>query len=267
MDRMGFVPGPDARKEIENAQGRIIFGRQTALDIADEFLFGGPCCLHPTLYALVGACVSEDDQVEINFGLRDPIAWDEVDASGELVGYTWATLTEGQAKRKTVLWEVGRRTAPIHDSLAQRAFNLYRNVLADSQNVPAPAMVPLSSQSPTDSSASSNSSAPPAISRALSPSNLYDASGSMFYFVELNTSAPGTQDYPDKPSRISRPMRASDALKLAALLTMATGSPPLVFAVLQSIAGLGKIPETFERRTLALEPKPEPDEGKVAIVG
>lgn len=82
------------------------------------------------------ACLSDDDKVEINFGL-DAIATEKEDAAGEKNGHTG---------RQRVLWEVGRQTEPIHDNLAVRAFNLYRSVLADVQNVPCPPAVSLSSR-------------------------------------------------------------------------------------------------------------------------
>lgn len=258
---MNFVPGSQAREQMGNANGRISFGPECALDFADEFLVQGPCGPHPTLSQLVSACLSENDRVDIYFGV-DPT--EGKDSAGESSGYTRALFTEGHTRRQRVLWEVGRTTEPMHDNLAVTAFNLYRMVLANFQNLPAPADVPLSSRVTTTTS---DSKSAPTISRAFSPSNLLFASGSMFYFVELTTSAPGKKDYLDTPAKLSRPMRAFDALILAALLALATGTPPLVFAVLYTLDGLGEMPQAFERQAYALAPYPELSDEKVAIIG
>jgi len=262
MDRMSFVPGPEARQEIENANGHIFFGRAAALDYAEEFIFNGESAMHLLLFALVGACLSVGDKVDIKFGLRNPNASEEEDPTGELIGHTWATVTESNGKER-LLWEVGRRTEPISEEGAVRAYNVYRSALATFKGVSQPEPVSRPQSTPSNPPRVSET----AISRALSPSNLYFASGSMFYFVEISTSAPGRADYFETPFQISRPMRASEALILSALLTLAVGSPPLVFAVLQGPEGVGEIPESFGRTSYADAPDVQLEKGKVWIVG
>jgi hypothetical protein len=88
MDRTSFVLGPAAMQEIENANGHIFFDRATALDFADEFLFNRESAAHPLLFALVGACLSVGDKVDIKFGLTNPNTPEEEVPAGELIGHT-----------------------------------------------------------------------------------------------------------------------------------------------------------------------------------
>ncbi|KAJ6441433.1 hypothetical protein O9K51_04983 [Purpureocillium lavendulum] len=237
MDRMGFIPGPQAKEQIFNAQGHMFFSRQTALDFADEFIMnapGGAGSPHLSiLYQTMLACISDGEQVDIWFGLKnpDPAAGHEEFPSGELVGHSWALVRTTDGKERP-LWEVGRKTPIAGDAFAARAYNAYCEAMARflGREPPSPVAVdPSAAEVPREFNGK------PVISRALSPSNLYYASGRMWYFVDL--SPPGDLS---EPAILSRPMRSFDALALSALMTLALGTPPLVFG---SIRTMTKIPQ------------------------
>ena len=263
MNRMSFIPGAAVREQIENADGRIFFGRDCARDFAQEYIAKAPSGLQPILYQTVLACLSIGDMAEIQFGLREPTSSEEVDPTGELIGHTWATLTEANGNHK-LLWEVGRRTELVRSECAVKAFNGYRNALAAFNGVSEPPELPVSIPA--------SAAMPPAragttiISRALSPSNLYFASGLMFYFVDLATSTPSDSDYLTNPLILSRPMPAFDALILSTLLTLVLGSPPLVFAVVQARSHLGEVPMGFERTSYAHARDLDQVENEISIV-
>lgn len=245
MDRMRFIPGPEAKNEVFGAQGHIFFDRQTALGFADEFVLNSPCSHNgntSVLYQTMLSCLSEGDQVDIWFGLRDadPAKGDEIDPSGELVGHTWATLRTADGKEKH-LWEVGRRTPPPSDAQAVRAFNAYRDALAVFRGEQPPQRLPIPTL-PRHTEEQREWNGKPVISRALAPSNLYYSSGRTWFFVDL--SPPGDVQ---SPPVLSRPMRAFDALILAAIMTLVMEQPPLVFGISNSLDGLGKMPLTFKR--------------------
>ncbi|KAL2022154.1 hypothetical protein VTK56DRAFT_5983 [Thermocarpiscus australiensis] len=246
MDRMNFIPGSQAREQIQSARGHIYFDRRTALAFADELVAKAPCVQTSELsilYQTMLTCLSEGDQVDIWFGLRDadPAKGDEVDPSGELVGHTWATLRTADGREKT-LWEVGRRTPPLSDAQAVRAFNAYRDALAAFRGEPPPERLPLPDDRAPHVEEPREWNGKPVISRALAPSNLYYSSGRTWFFVDI--SPPGGVH---TPAVLSRPMRAFDCLVLAALMTLVMGQPPLVFGISNSIEGLGKMPWGFTR--------------------
>ena len=235
MDRMSFIPGAEAREEIHKAEGHIFFQRPAALSYADEFLqapaFAGASESLPVIYQTVLACLSDGDQVDVWFGLRDAEGQDEL-PSGEPVGHTWATLKTADGK-ETPLWEVGRGTPSAGEAHAVRAFNAYRQALAafKGEQQPSPLSIPMGEQA---AYVPQQWNGKPAISRALAPANLYYGSARMWYFVELG----GSIEAPV----ISRPMRAFDALILSALMALAQGRPPMVFAVANTMETLGKLP-------------------------
>ncbi|KAM4055773.1 hypothetical protein HRG_008373 [Hirsutella rhossiliensis] len=228
MERMGFVPGPQAKEQIFNAQGHLFFSRQTALDYAEEFIKKAPDGYTDahirTHYQSMKACLGEGDQVDIWFGLRDPnpARGQHQDPSGELVGHTWALVKTADGNERQ-LWEVGQETPPMGEAHAARAFNAYREAMARHLNMEAPEPVQINkhaAKTPRDVSGR------PVISRALAPSNLYYASSRMWYFVDLGL-AGGT----NTPIILSRPMRSFDALVLSALMTLVLSAPPLVFGI------------------------------------
>lgn len=247
MDRMSFIPGTEAREEIVNAEGHLSITRDAVGGYVDEFapsLVSGPG--GNILYSVLLATLSVGDKLDIYTGLRDYNEGEEKDPGGELVGFTWVTLTEANgAERK--LWEVGRRTSRMDERFAIDAFNLYRASLSSFKNAGPPEMRAFAP--PTDR--------PPEmdISRAFSPSNLAFCSGIMFYFVVFSNSAPSRPDFFNSPRWLSRPMRAFDALVMSALLTLAVGAPPLVFAVVQDFERLGVMPESFNRIVYAETPE------------
>lgn len=261
MDRMSFIPGSAAREEIVDSRGQISITRDVAADYVDEFepsIIAGPG--GNILYAVLLSALSVGDKLDIYSGLRDYNEGEERDPGGELVGFTWAVLTEASGREKK-LWEVGRRTARMDERFATDAFNLYRSSLAHFQNAAMPDTVAYTP--PTD--------LPPEmdISLALSPSNLGYCSGIMFYFVVYSNSAPSRPDFFNSPRWLSRPMRAYDALVLSALLTLAVGAPPLVFAVIQDDKKLGAMPEGFERAVYGKTrdgPAALPSSGNVLVV-
>ncbi|KAK2785330.1 hypothetical protein FQN52_008527 [Onygenales sp. PD_12] len=283
MDRMSFIPGAPAREAIENASGRIFTTRIGALDYADEFILKCPSGPQPLLYQLFLAMLSDGDELEIKFGLRDPTNTEEDDPAGELIGHTWALLKDANGGEK-LLWEVGRKTAPISDADAAKAFNAYRQLLGTYQHqqqeqqaeqahthgmmpISPPTQIPTNIPLPTPSPPPPSAGPVRSISRALSPSNLYFAAGVMFYFVDLSMVPPSRPEFYHTPLHLSRPMQAFDALLLSALVTVAIGAPPLVFAVLQGNEGLGEMPGSFGRAVYARAPDCRVMEGGVVIVG
>jgi hypothetical protein len=258
MDRMSFIPGAPHREYIENAAGHIFFGRPVALDFADTFL-SHPS--HNILYQLVSACLSEGDQVDIWFGARDPRPDEASDPDGEPVGHTWATLTaDAQPGSTSVLWDVGRDTAPVLEGHAVRAFNAYRRALAEYQGVPAPTPLPVDSTS-------SGLADLATISRCFSPANLYECAGIMWYFVDLSGTVPSRDSAAAAgEATLSRPMPARDAIVLATLLTLALGAPPMVFAVLQSAQPFGRMPRDFQRAVYGQAGNAEADGGQIVII-
>jgi hypothetical protein len=262
MDRMSFIPGREAREEIEEAGGHISMSRDAVIDFLDSVatprIFGPPG--GSTLYLALLACLSIGDKLDIYYGLRDYEEGEERDPGGELVGFTWAVMTESSGKERK-LWEVGRRSLKIDDRFAVDAFNLYRTTLGSFQKAHVPQ--PRSYNPPVDLPSELD------ISRSLSPSNLYYCSGIMFYFVVFSSSAPSRPDFCTSPRWLSRPMRAYDALLLSGLLTIVVGAPPLVFAVVQRSGGLGVMPQDFERAVYVsmLDDQGEfVAEGNIAIV-
>lgn len=262
MDRMSFIPGREAREEIEEAGGHISMTRDAVLDFLDSVAL--PNLLGPPggniLYATLLASLSVGDKLDIYYGLRDCKEGEEVDPGGELVGFTWATVTESGGMEKK-LWEVGRSSPKADHGFALDAFNLYRATLGSFQKAQVPQGKPYNP--PTDLPSELD------ISRALSPSNLYYCSGTMFYFVVFSSSAPSRPDFCSSPRWLSRPMRAYDALLLSALMTLAVGAPPSVFAVLQRSDSLGVMPEDCERVVYALTPNDDPEyvaPGNIRIV-
>ncbi|PGH29776.1 hypothetical protein GX50_07476 [[Emmonsia] crescens] len=279
MERMSFVPGTSALAAIENANGRIFTDRAGAIDFANEFILTCPSGPQPLLYQLFLAMLNDGDQLEINFSLRDPTTTEENDPAGELIGHTWAILKTARGSEK-LLYEVGRKTEPISNTEAAKAFNGYRKLLAafeyQAQGACAGMMVSavaVAAASPMDIPLPPPRQPTPtagpirSISRALSPSNLYFAAGVMFYFVDLSMMAPSRPEFYETPLHLSRPMQAVDALILSALVTLAIGAPPLVFAVLQANASLGTMPEMYGRVAYALAPECRPEAGKIVIVG
>jgi hypothetical protein len=242
MDRMRFIPGQEAKDEIFRAQGHIYFDRKAAVDFADTFVMQAPGGPLPDVYQTMLACLADGDHVDIWFGLRGTVAaqGEADDPSGELVGHTWATLRTADG-RERCLWEVGRRTPPVADAHAHRAFNAYRGLMAAFLGQQPPAALPV--ERPHEA-APEAPSGKPAISRAFAPSNLYYSTARMWYFVDLS---PPSDKGPEAPAVLSRPMRAFDALILSALLTVALGTPPLVFGISNALEGLGKMPAAFTR--------------------
>lgn len=253
MDRMSYIPGAEARREVEDANGHIFFTKETALDYVDEFLSGGP----PILYQVALASLSDGDRVDIKFDVLGP---DDAGEGPGGEGFSWATVTESSGDEK-LLWKSAPGTESLSPQLAVEAFNFYRNGLADFKNEPTPERAVLPRGIPPQQPLSNTT-----ISCAFSAKNIQHASGIMFYFVMLSTSAPSRADYFDVSARLSRPMRAFDALVLSAMLTLAVGSPPLVFAVLQSTDRLGEMPGSFQVRPCAFVPGCLPEDGTVSIV-
>ncbi|KYK62077.1 hypothetical protein DCS_03222 [Drechmeria coniospora] len=266
MDRMIYVPGPQAKEQIFQAQGHMFFSRQTALDFADEFVRkapGGCTGPHlPQLYERMRTCLGEGEQVDIWFGLcrPDTTAGQEELSSGELVGHTWALHRTADGEEKH-LWEVGRGTPAMGEAFAARAFNAYREAMARFLGKGPPPAV-LVDQTGMAAERPREFKRKPIISRALSPSNLYHASGRMWYFVEL-APPPTTVD---EPVVLSRPMRSFDALALSALAALAWGEPPLVFGISSTTDMLGKLPTGFVRTTYEADETVKRRDGEILLV-
>ncbi|EFY86986.1 hypothetical protein J3459_017602 [Metarhizium acridum] len=240
MDRMAFIPGAEAKDELFKAAGHVFFQRPTAIAYADEFLLKAAQPMTGITHQAMLSCMSEGDQVDIWFGLRDPepsLGHDMV-PSGQPVGHTWAILKSTDGKQET-LWEVGRATPSMGDAHAARASNAYREAFARFQELPLPPAVPVD-QDKAHVPPPHNDK--PVISHALSPANLYYASGRMWYFVDL-----GPADDVMAPAHLSRPMRAFDALILSSLMTLVNGTPPLVFALANTTETLGQMPIKYKR--------------------
>jgi hypothetical protein len=240
MDRMAFIPGAEAKDEIFKAAGHVFFQRSTAMAYADEFLVKAPQPVTGIPYQTMMACLSEGDQVDIWFGLRDPDTslGHELFSSGEPVGHSWAVLKTADGKEQT-LWEVGRATPSLGDAHAARAFNAYREAFARFKGLPAPQAVPVDGSQARVPAPQNNK---PVISHALAPANLYYAASRMWYFVDLGP----VGDVSLRP-HLSRPMRAFDALILSSLMTLVNGSPPLVFALANTMDTLGHMPVKYQR--------------------
>ncbi|KID95883.1 hypothetical protein MAJ_08190, partial [Metarhizium majus ARSEF 297] len=241
MDRMASRPGAEANEELFKAAGHISFQRPTAIAYADEFLLRAPQPTAGITYQAMLACMSEGDQVDVWFGLRDadPSLGHDTVPSGEPVGHTWAILQSANGKQET-LWEVGRATPSAGDAHAARAFNAYREAFARFQGLASPPAVPVDAGK---ARVPPPQNGKPVMSHALSPANLYYASGRMWYFVDLGPPADDVM----APACLSRPMGASDALILSSLMTLVNGTPPLVFALANTAATLGQMPAKYKR--------------------
>ncbi|KAJ6789260.1 hypothetical protein PWT90_06425 [Aphanocladium album] len=260
MDRMNFIPGPKAKAEIHEAEGRIFFNRAAALDYADEFIWnapGGGLARSPhvrLLYQLVGACLSEGDLVDVWFGLRSPDAGEGESEHGtrpsaEDIGHTWAVLTTGAEGRRQTVWEVGRDTPFAGDEYAVRAFNAYRRALGEHLQQTTAVVEPLPVPRREGNGVDGADESWPRMfrdkavaSRALAPANLYHASARMWYFVDF--APPGRLD--EEPV-LSRPVRAFDALILSTLVALAYGTPPQVFGVRYKLENIGQMPAGYLR--------------------
>lgn len=267
MDRMSFIPGPKAKAEIHEAEGRLFFNRAAALDYNDEFIWnapGGGIARSPhirLLFQLVGACLSEGDVVDVWFGLRSPRPADgeRTYPSTEDIGHTWAVLTHADGGRRQTVWEVGRDTPFPSEEYAVRAFNAYRQALGEyKQSAVQPLPYPTTSATATTTTSHNNGEHQhhqqqaeawptmfrdkPVASRALAPANLYYASARMWYFVDF--APPGQRD---EPPVLSRPVRAFDALILSTLVALAYGAPPQVFGVRYTLANIGQMPTGYLR--------------------
>jgi hypothetical protein len=253
MDRMSFIPGAQAREEIFAAQGRITADRACALDFAETFIL--PAGAPPHVYQAALAALSAHERIEISFSLQPG----EEMESGELPGVTTAELVDLDSGARTLLWEVGRRTELLGDAHAERAFRAYQRKLAAHLGTPVPG--------PADDE-DTVLAAPPAaattISRALAPTTLYHWSGLMFFFIDVGA-PPGSS----APPALTRPLRAFDALVLAALLALVWRRAPTVLCVAQHAGRLGHMPLRFRRVTCvdAEDAWPaEDDEGGISIV-
>ncbi|OAA80891.1 hypothetical protein LEL_00436 [Akanthomyces lecanii RCEF 1005] len=255
MDRMSFIPGPKAKAEIHEAEGRIFFNRAAALDYADEFIWnapGGGIARSPhirLLYQLAGACLSEGDLVDVWFGLRGPDNTKPMEEggeraypSGEDIGHTWAVLTHAADGRKQTVWEVGRDTPFPREAYAKRAFDGYRQALAEYKEMPAPPRSLPAAENEEEAWPTTFRDKPVA-SRALAPANLYHASARMWYFVDF---VPPDQLAEEEPV-LSRPLRAFDALILSTLVALAYGAPPQVFGVRYRLENIGQMPAAYLR--------------------
>ncbi|OAA68977.1 hypothetical protein ISF_03352 [Cordyceps fumosorosea ARSEF 2679] len=263
MDRMSFIPGPKAKAEIHEAEGRIFFNRAAALDYADEFIWpgggGGGGDLAPgsssssssphapLLYQLVCACLSEGDLVDVWFGLRGPDAatGEHARPDGEDLGHTWAVLTRAADGQTQTLWEVGRDTPSPGEAYARRAFDGFRQALAEYQGTTTAAEAALVAEKVVEEDKvwPTMFREKPVASRALAPANLYRASARMWYFVDF---APPDRLLEEAPA-LSRPVRAFDALILSTLVTLAYGAPPLVFGVRYRLENIGRVPAAYLR--------------------
>lgn len=254
MDRMSFIPGKEKREFFHDAEGHIFFGRQTAMEFADEFL--PPFPEYTVLNMQMMHCLAEDDEVDIWFGLTD----DDVAEGGEeppqdreLPGRTWASITRKQkTEEKKTFLEVGRDTMPTPLKHATRAFNAYRRELAAHQGVTEPSPHPVVAVTGESEDVSR-------VSRALSPTNLYHNSGVMWYFVDIASIMPFGSD----EMTLTRPMSAEDALILTVLLTICIGWAPGVYAVYQEMP-LGGMPTSFQKATSADVVKLK--EGEIGII-
>ncbi len=83
----------------------------------------------------------------------------------------------------------------------------------------------------------------------------------MWYFVDL---APPLEI--ETPAILSRPMRAFDVLILSALMTLAMGSPPLVFGLSSALEGMGKMPSALTRVYFEGDPRGKPTPGVPTLV-
>lgn len=242
MDRMAFIPGAEAKDEMFKAEGHIFFQRSTASAYCDEFLATALGQVSSITFQTMLACLSEGDQVDIWFGLRDPdqSKGQEELASGEPVGHTWAVLNTADGRKQT-LWEVGRATPAAGEAHAARAFNAYRDALAFFKDEEPPPHVPVDVN---QANMPAEFNGKPVISHALAPANIYHASSRMWYFIDL-----GPLGELHTPACLTRPMRAFDALILAALMTLVNGSPPLVFGIANTMETIGKVPGGYVRAT------------------
>jgi len=236
MDRMSFVPGADARIQIEECGGRIFFGRKAAIDYGDTFIFpsGQNILFQTSMVAL-----SEGDEIEITFDL-----WEAEDEGEDVedAGSTKATFTDQTTGKTKVLWEVGDKDVGLSDQQIGRAYNAYHRAMAAHLGVP-----------PSDAQGSNaliTSGSSSSVSCALSPSNILLASGGMWYFVELSAVPTSSPEYSTAHAVLTRPMRAFDALVLTSIITLAFGSPPLVFGIRPGRGMFGKLPQNFERLKL-----------------
>ena len=257
MDRLAFIPGAIQRETIEEANGLIFFDRRTALDFANEFLGQ-----QPLLYQTILACMAEGDRVDIKFGLQDPKGPEEEVPSGESVGHTWAIFTEASGKER-LLWDVSRESQPIREVDAARAYNAFRAALADHQGVQSPAAKPENHSDSIKTVLPGNQ----AISRVLSPAHLYEASGVIWFFIDLSMTAPCRADHLSTPLRLSRPMNAFDALILTALVTLACDAPPLVFGVFLGDDVRGKMPDQYRTASYLFAPGVIENENDMIIIG
>jgi hypothetical protein len=223
---------------MEDCDGHIFFGRLGAIDYADEYIF-------PTgqniLYQTVGAALSQGDEIDITFELKE----DENDDLEE-EGTTKAIYTDQATGRKKVLWEVGKTNEGLMEAQMVRAYNAYRNAMAGHLGVQQPS--PLQGSTPITPD---ESRAP--ISRSLSPSNILKVSGAVWYFVELSAVPTSSPEYSTARAVLTRPMRAFDALILTSIITLAFDSPPIVFAVRPGKGRFGKMPQSFQ--TLKFQPR------------
>ncbi|KIM90599.1 hypothetical protein PILCRDRAFT_84538 [Piloderma croceum F 1598] len=196
---MSFVPGADAR----------------AVDYANEYIFPSG---QNILYQTVSAALSEGDEVDITFELKE-----NEDMALEDERTTKAIFTDKTTGKKKVLWEVSNTSDGLGDAQIERAYNAYRKVLVAHLGVSPPPL--LQDCGPTASAAGSLTP----VSRALSPSNILQVSGGSWFFVEL--SAVPTS-FPEYPTAFATLTRAFDALILTSMITLAFDSPPpLVFAI------------------------------------
>jgi hypothetical protein len=224
---------------MEDCNGLIFFGRQGAVDFADEFIFPSG---QNILYQTVAAALSEGDKVDITFELKE-----NEDEDLEDEGTTKAIFTDQTTGRKKVLWEVSNTSEGLREVQIERAYNAYRNALSTHLGVPPP--LPLRGSETMTSEAESRT----LISRALSPSNILQVSGASWYFVELSAVPTSSPEYRSASATLTRPMRAFDALILTSMITLAFGSPPLVFAIRPGMGRFGKMPQSFKR--LKFQPK------------
>ena len=156
MDRMSFVPGAEAREQIQNA-GHIVVDRETAVEYVDkfaEYLMRIPTkdtngtMRYGVMYTTILSSLSIGDRIDIKYGGRSPTTPEDGDPSGELIGFTWATFV-GADGREKVLWDFGRDTEPLSDEYAMIAFNLYRKSLAEFKGIPEPEPLPTTIPSTT----------------------------------------------------------------------------------------------------------------------
>jgi hypothetical protein len=198
----------------------------------DAFVFdhGGSFTLCQSMLA----CMSEGDQVDVRYTFDGG----EPCASGEMPGKTVATLTNADG-RVEHLWEVNNETPALSDNHAAKAFNAYRRHLALFLREPFPEKVAINS---AHGDVPERCNGKNIISRAFTPSNLCDASGRMWFWVDLEP--PGDAN---TEALLTRPMPALDAVILAAMLTLCYGSPPLVFGIAPTVEGRAMMPLAYTR--------------------